>query len=368
MTLRVAQWATGAVGREAIRGVVASPGLELVAALVTSADKDGLDVGRIVGSDDLGVLATRSVDELLGARPDCVVYAPRTPSVAEVATLLTAGVDVVTTAFAFAPARIAPTDQDLLEAACRAGRSSFHASGLNPGAFSMAVPLALSGLTRRLERLTIQERADWSVYESTEITFDQMRFGRPPEEVTLGASESLAFTSDLFAQTVWLLGDDLDAALDEVVVRHELAVAAEDVAVFDRVLRAGTVNGQRFRWVGVSAGEELIEIEAIWTLGAVDEDWPEPEHGWTLRLEGDPSVQAHLITLASFVRPADLAEHVRAASVATAMQVVNAIPHVASAAPGLVTTSGMPIVTSLVGFGRAQRPEPGRAGARLTSP
>ncbi|MEQ6901565.1 hypothetical protein [Nocardioides sp. YIM 152588] len=349
--IRVAQWATGAVGQEAIRGVLDAPGLVLAGALVTSPDKDGVDVGELAGRAPVGVTATLDVERLLEGRPDVVVYAPRTPSLDDVCLLLARGVDVVTTAFAFHPERLPDDQREQLTRACRDGGTSFHASGLNPGGFSAAAPLALSGLVRRLERLTIVERADWSVYESTEITFEQMRFGRPPEEVTLDLAPSLAFTSDLFAQQVWLLGDSLRAALDEVVVEHEIAVAMEPVKVFDRVVEPGTVNGQRFRWVGRHAGEERVVIEAIWTLGGVDTDWPEHDHGWTVRIEGDPSVQAHLITLASFEHPREMADHVRAASVATAMHVVNAVPHVHGAAPGVLTAADLPLVSSLQGFG-----------------
>ena len=349
--VRVAQWATGAVGREALLGVLGAPGLELVGVHVTSAAKEGIDAGELVARERTGVAATRDLDALLASRPDVVVYTPRTPSTDDVCALLRAGVDVVTTSYGFDPERMPGDDRDRLRAACVEGAATFHASGLNPGSFSAAVPLALSGLVRRLRRLTLQERADWSVYESTEITFDQMRFGRPAAEVSETVSESLAFTSDLFRQQVWLLGRALHADLDEVVTHHEVAVAQHDVAVFDRVLAAGTVNGQRFRWVGRSGGEELIVIEAIWTLGEVDAQWPEPQHGWTLQLEGDPSVQAHLITLASFSDPREMVDHVRAASVATAMQVVNAIPHVHAAAPGFVTAVDLPVVSSLIGFG-----------------
>jgi len=349
--VRVAQWATGAVGREALLGVLDAPGLELVGVYVTSAVKDGVDAGDLVGRGPTGVTTTRDLDAVVASRPDVVVYTPRTPSTDDVCALLRAGVDVATTSYGFDPEHMPEDDRDRLRAACAEGGSTFHASGLNPGSFSAAVPLALSGLVRRLKRLTLQERADWSVYESTEITFDQMRFGRPAEEVTEAASESLAFTSDLFRQQVWLLGRALHADLDEVVTHHEVAVARHDVTVFDRVLAAGTVNGQRFRWVGRARGEELIVIEAIWTLGEVDAAWPEPQHGWTLQLEGDPSVQAHLITLASFSDPREMVDHVRAASVATAMQVVNAVPHVHSAAPGFATAVDLPVVSSLVGFG-----------------
>ena len=47
--LRVIQWATGGVGRAAIEGVLDHPDLELVGCWVHSADKDGVDVGTLLG-------------------------------------------------------------------------------------------------------------------------------------------------------------------------------------------------------------------------------------------------------------------------------------------------------------------------------
>ena len=72
----------------------------------------------------------------------------------------------------------------------------------------LVVPIALSGMSRSIEHVKVQERADWSVYDSVEITFDQMHFGSPPEEVTPD-TDGLKFTSELFQQQVWLLGDAL---------------------------------------------------------------------------------------------------------------------------------------------------------------
>ena len=48
MTYRVIQWATGLVGKEAIKGVLAHPELELVGCWVHSDDKVGQDVGELV--------------------------------------------------------------------------------------------------------------------------------------------------------------------------------------------------------------------------------------------------------------------------------------------------------------------------------
>src|SRR5207237_288677 len=82
--------------------------------------------------------------------------------------------------------------------------------------------LALAGLTRRIDRITLQERADWSFYESTSITFDNMRFGQPLDEVSEDKSEFLRFNSGIFIEEVWLLADSLNAGIDEVTTEVEV--------------------------------------------------------------------------------------------------------------------------------------------------
>jgi hypothetical protein len=62
-------------------------------------------------------------------------------------------------------------------------------------------------------------------------------------------------------------------------------------------------------------------------------------------------MRTHFLTLASFERPVPIAEHVRAANVATAMQALNAVPAVVRAAPGIATMADLPLVRSGVGFG-----------------
>jgi hypothetical protein len=65
MALRVVQWATGSVGTAAVKAVREHPELELVGCWVHSKDKAGKDVGDIVGTHPLGVVATDSLDEIL---------------------------------------------------------------------------------------------------------------------------------------------------------------------------------------------------------------------------------------------------------------------------------------------------------------
>jgi hypothetical protein len=190
------------------------------------------------------------------------------------------------------------------------------------------------------------------VYESTHITFDNMRFGRPADEVSEEASDFLRFNSGIFKEQVRMLGDALGAGLDDVTSEVELVLAQRDHEIFGIPLEAGTVAGQHWRWRGLRGGQTLVEIETLWTVGGEYPDhWPTPADGWTLTIEGDPSMRAHFLTLASYERPLPMAEHVRAASIATAMQAVNAIPALCEAGLGIVTMADLPLVTSGLGFG-----------------
>jgi hypothetical protein len=354
MGYRVIQWATGAQGVESIRAVVGRDDLDLVGGWVHSPDKDGVDLGVLAGLDPVGVAATRDVGALLALDADCVAYMPRHASLDEVCTLLASGKNVVTTAFLFYPGALPEPDLARLVGACASGGTSVHGTGLNPGNLSGVLPFALSGMCRTIDRVTLQERADWSFYESTNITFDNMRFGRPAEEVTEAASEFLRFNSGIFQEEVALIADGLGAAIDEITTEVDLVLAENDHDIFGIRLAAGTVAGQRWHWCGRRQGRTLVEIDALWTVGGeYPAHWPTPQDGWTLTIEGDPSVRAHLLTLASYERDLPLAEHVRAASVATAMQAVNSIPALCEADPGVRTMADLGLVRSGVGFGFA---------------
>jgi hypothetical protein len=351
---RVIQWGTGTVGAEIITAILDHrDDLELVGARVYSAAKHGVDLGTLVGREPIGATATTDVDEVLALEADCVLYTPRTAHLDDVCALLAAGKNVVTTAFLFHPARIDDRDRARVLAACERGGVSIHGSGINPGNLSGVLPLALSGMSRTIDRITLQERADWSVYESTGITFDNMAFGQPVDAISPTSSDFLAFNSAIFCEQVWFLADALHADIDEVTATVEAVPATRDHEIFDHVLHAGTTAGQRWNWTGRRRGETLIEIETLWTVGnEYPGHWPSPRHGWTLTIEGDPSMQAHFVALASFTRAATMAEHVRSASVATGMQILNAVSAVCAAPPGFATSASLPLIRSHAGFRR----------------
>ena len=188
---RVIVWGVGSIGAEMVTTIIDHRhDLQLVGAKVYSAEKNGADVGELVGRPRLGVAATTDADTLIALDADCVIYTPRIGDLDEVCRLLNSGKNVVTTVFLFYPHRLSPADRDRLDSACRQGGTTLHSNGINPGNLSGALPLALSGMSRTIEKVTLQERADMTLYDSTDISFGNMAFGEQLESITVERAAS----------------------------------------------------------------------------------------------------------------------------------------------------------------------------------
>ena len=178
--IRVLQWATGNVGRNAIEGVLGRDDLELVGARVHGADKVGRDVGELCGIDPVGVPAVGTLDEVIGLAPDCVVYAPMLADHDEIRALLRAGIDVVTPVGWFhvgdSPA-VAET-----QAACLEGGATLHGTGIHPGGITEQLPLVISGFCRDIRHVRAEEFSDIRTYATEFVVREVMLFGKAPED------------------------------------------------------------------------------------------------------------------------------------------------------------------------------------------
>ena len=133
MTIRVVQWTTGNVGKQAVEAVMKRPDLELVGCYAWSEDKSGKDIGELCGLPPIGLAATNDVDALLALEPDCVIYNPMWFDVDEMVRILESGTNIVATA-AFINGHSYPDDgrQRILDASAKGGSSIF-GSGVSPG-------------------------------------------------------------------------------------------------------------------------------------------------------------------------------------------------------------------------------------------
>ena len=143
-----------------------NPNLELVGCLRVVGGQGRPDVGELVGIEPLGVAATNDVDALLALKPDCVVYNPMWIDVDELVRILSAGVNVVTTA-SFITGHNLGDGRDRIEEACEKGGSTMFGSGVSPGFAELLAIVAANGCDR-VDKVTIAEAADTTFYDSPE--------------------------------------------------------------------------------------------------------------------------------------------------------------------------------------------------------
>jgi 2,4-diaminopentanoate dehydrogenase len=172
------QWNTGNVGKSSLQSIVTNPQFELVGCYAWSPEKAGRDAGELAGIDPVGVAATNDVDALLALKPDCVVYNPMWINVDELVRILSAGVNVVTTA-SFITGHNLGEGRDRILDACQQGGSTMFGSGVSPG-FAELLAIVSAMVCNRVDKVTVNEAADTTFYDSPD-TEKPVGFGQPTD-------------------------------------------------------------------------------------------------------------------------------------------------------------------------------------------
>ena len=345
MGYRVIQWATGHVGIHALRAIARHPELELVALVVSSPAKAGKDAGELAGIGPIGVEATRDVERALALEADCVSYMAATdfrPSDAidDMCRILESHKNLVTTSFVplIYPWQIVPEFAERLEASCRKGKTSFFCSGIDPGFSPDALPVVLSSMCERIESIRAQEIFNYATYDQPETLFEVMGFGKPPGTpvpLLIPGALSLAW-----GPSVRLVADALAVELDEIRQSFETIVTDEAFDIPCGRIEAGTVAALRFEVAGIVRGRPRIVVEHVTRLrDDIAPHWPHGNGPGTYRvtIEGMPALRCDLDV--GF----NSKDHNIDGCVASAMRLVNAIPAVCAASPGLKTWLDLPI-------------------------
>lgn len=341
--LRVIQWTTGNVARQTVRAVLGRPDLSLVGVYAWSPAKEGTDVGPLVDLDPVGVTATSSVSDLLALEPDCVVYTPLHVDVDEVSTLLRAGVNVVTTSELVTGRSLGPAAVASLSAAALEGGATLFGSGMNPG-FAQLVAGVLAGMSLDVRHVRVTESVDTSLFAG-DSNMDDLGWGRPMDDP--GHAADVESAVKVFADGVDVLARMLGVEVDATRCVVTFAAATKDLDLPGRPIAEGCVAGIDVRWSGWAGGREVVELAQRWVMsGSLAPEMP-VEHGYLVEVDADPQVRAKVDIwpdqdLATLTPEAIHAIGMRI----TGVPVVNAIPAVCAAPPGLATYATLPLITS----------------------
>jgi 4-hydroxy-tetrahydrodipicolinate reductase len=345
MAYKVIQWATGHVGIHALRGIARHPDLELVGLWVSSESKAGRDAGELCGIGTTGVIATRDADKLINTKADCVSYMAATDyrpgdAIEDMCRILASGKNLVTTSFVplIYPWHAVPEFARQIQDACERGGTSFFCSGIDPGFSPDALPIVLSSLSERIDSVRAQEIFNYASYDQPQTLFEVMGFGKPPGTVVpllVPGALTLAW-----GPSVRMVADALGVQLDEIRQHHEQVVAPDTFEISCGRIERGTVAALRFEVSGIAGGKPVITVEHVTRLrDDLAPDWPHGVGPGTYRvtIEGMPSMRCDL----QIGFHSD--DHNIDGCVASAMRVVNAIPAVCDAAPGLKTWVDLPL-------------------------
>jgi 4-hydroxy-tetrahydrodipicolinate reductase len=350
MPIRVAQIGTGNVGRHALTGILANPQFELAAVWVSSEAKAGRDAAELAGlSRPTGVKATADLAEVIAVQPDCAVYTAladhRLPEALEdYRRLLAAGINVVGSGPVFLqyPWQVIPDELIRpLEEAAQQGNSSLFVNGIDPGFANDLLPLALAGTCQRIEQVRCMEIVDYATYDSATVMFDIMGFGKPMDDIPMLLQPMVL--SMAWGSVVRQIAAGLAITLDEVVEVYYREPAPEDFEIASGFIKKGTAAALRFEVRGLVDERPAVVLEHVTRLrDDLCPDWPQPaQPGGSYRVEitGEPSYAMDLCL------SSPNGDHNHAGLVATAMRVVNAIPAVVAAEPGIRTTLDLPLIT-----------------------
>lgn len=346
--LRTAVWGTGNVGRAAIRSVVAHPDLVLSHVLVANPDKVGRDAGELAGLDrQLGVAATDDVDAVLAAAPDAIVYAASgdirpDDAVADVVRALRAGSVVVTPSIypLYDPVNAPAELVEPVQAAALDGGAALFVSGIDPGWGNDILPVFATALAGTIDQVRCQEIFDYTAYDQPDSVRYLVGMGQPMDEVPPMVAPTVP--TMVWGGQVRMIARALEVELDEireVVQRRPLErTVTNGMGDFD----AGTQGALRFEVQGVVGGEPRIIVEHITRIDpSCATDWPMPPDGGDgahkVIVEGRPRIEFN-------VEATDEDGNRAAGGNATAVgRLVNAIPWLRAAAPGLYDALDVPM-------------------------
>jgi 4-hydroxy-tetrahydrodipicolinate reductase len=318
--IRVLHVGLGPIGAAVARQIASRKGFRIVGAIDIDPKKIGQDVGVIIGhSRKLRVKVGVDIGKTIKvAKPDVAVLCTSSSLkgvLPELLEVVKHRVPVVTTTEEAAyPQRANRDVAKKIDDAAKKAKVAVLGTGVNPGFTMDALPIALSAVCERVDRIEVYRVQDARIRR---LPFQlKIGAGLTPEEFQRKV-ESRGVRHVGFTESIQMIGDaigwKLDAITDDVSPRvADQAVASEWVSV-----AAGQVCGIVQNGVGYVKGEPKVTLRLEAYLGA-------PESYDSVLIEGSPRISSKI----------DGGVH---GDIATASIAVNSIPAVLAARPGLRT-------------------------------
>lgn len=338
-TYRVVQWATGGMGRNVLRALIDHPAMELAGVFVYSPDKVGRDAGELARRPATGVLATGDIDAILALDADVVVHAGRIAPPygshdADLVRLLASGKNVISINGYSDPAHWGGERLARLQAACERGRATLLGAGLNPGFAGEQLAVVATGICTAIDGVEVVESVSCVPVKNPAYVFGVLGFGADPAAVDPNdpAFGPAAALNGMYAETLSAMARHLGMVLQRVETEHRAYAASQDIHAWAGLVPRGTVGHYRWRWHGIVDGERRLTMTIHWFMESAHLEEPHPPL-WRIHVRGQPGIRLSV----ELEKRAGDATPTSAEQIAVAGSVINAIPRVCAAPPGVET-------------------------------
>ena len=331
--IRVIHVGLGPIGSAVLSQVASRPGFRIVGAVDVDPAKAGRDLGEVAELGRcLGIkVSVDLVKTLKSAKPQVAVLCTSsslTRVLPQIETILKSRTAIVSTTEELAyPGRTHARQGRQIDGWAKKARVAVLGTGVNPGFAMDALPIALTAACERVDRVVVNRVQDARIRR---LPFQQkIGAGLTPaqfrKEVATGRVRHVGLT-----ESIAMIADALGWKLDRVTDEIRPQVASAPVSSEFLAVDAGYVAGIVQDGVGYRKGAAAISLHMEAYLGA-------PESFDAVDIEGSPRLS---MKIAGGIH----------GDIATVALVVNAIPKVLSAPPGLHTMRDMPLPSFFPGL------------------
>jgi len=324
--IRVLHYGLGPIGAAILKQVVARPGFKVVGGVDIDPAKAGRDLGDVVGlSKRLGVKVWSDAAKALKAsKPDVVVLCTSSSIkkvMPQIETILKARKPIVSTTEELSyPGYTHIRQARQIHMWAKKAKVGVLGTGVNPGFAMDALPIALTAVCERVDRIRVDRIQDARVRR---LPFQQkIGTGLTPEQFQKKVDDGSVRHVGL-AESVTMIADAMGWKLERVTDEIQPKIATQTVSSEFLAVDPGYVCGIVQDGVGYVGGQALITLHMEAYLGA-------PESFDAVEITGSPNIRSKV---AGGVH----------GDIATASITVNSIPRILEALPGLHTMRDMPL-------------------------
>jgi len=331
--IRVVCYGVGAVGTRIAKFLLTKQGVQIVGAIDVSKDKIGKDLGQVLEiSKKLGVVISDDVDSVMKkACCDVVIHATSSylkDVYSQIAPLAKYGVNVISTCEELSyPYLSEPELANKLEALGLRYAMSFLGTGINPGFLMDTLIISLTGVCQKINKINAERvmnaatrRVPFQKKVGAGLTLTEFRKKMASKEITGHVG---------LVQSIGMVASALQWEFDKIQVEQvEPVVATQEVRSEAITVKKGHVAGLRQIARGIMSRKDVITLDFQAYIGAKQEYD-------AITIEGVPPVHQKISPCVH-------------GDIATVAMIVNAIPKLINAPPGLLAMKDLPVPSATV--------------------